>query len=129
VAWRWANVKIDKENIVLFKQNVHISKEDMEDNNLAMFTHTMDFFKEHTNFKKLIPKHYFKSLLSDLLTKDLVTLHNLFSTEFMKPKRWFYAIPDRRAWVPQELRNKMLNHLVNCWMIGLAPKPQEAYDC
>jgi hypothetical protein len=31
VAWRWANTKIDKESLSLFKQIVHISKEDMED--------------------------------------------------------------------------------------------------
>jgi hypothetical protein len=29
-AWRWANVKIDKESLALPKQNVNIPKEDME---------------------------------------------------------------------------------------------------
>jgi hypothetical protein len=48
------------------KQSVNISKDDMEDYNLAMFTHVMDFFKEHASFKKLIPKHSFISLLNDL---------------------------------------------------------------
>ncbi len=86
-AWRWVNAKIDKENFALFKQIVHISKEDMEDYNLAMFTHAMDFFKEHTNLKKLILKHFFTSLLSNLLTKDLVMLGNLLSIKFMKPKK------------------------------------------
>jgi len=37
------------------KQNVNISKDDMEDYNLAMFTHSMDFFKEHASLKKPIP--------------------------------------------------------------------------
>jgi hypothetical protein len=69
----------------------------MEDYNLMMFTHAMDFFKERASLKKLIPKHFFTSLLIDLLTKDLVTLGNLLSSEFMKPKRQFYAIPSRRA--------------------------------
>jgi hypothetical protein len=78
-------MKIDKKSITLMKQTAHISKEDMEDYNLVMFTHAMDFFKKHASLKKLIPKHVFTSLLSDLLTKDLVTLGNLLSTNFMKP--------------------------------------------
>ncbi len=28
--WQWANAKIDKESLVLLKQTVNISKEDME---------------------------------------------------------------------------------------------------
>jgi hypothetical protein len=59
----------------------------MEDYNLAMFTHAMDFFKEHTNLKKPILKHFSTSLLNNLLTKDLVMLGNLLSIKFMKPKR------------------------------------------
>jgi hypothetical protein len=59
----------------------------MEDYNLAIFTHAMAFFKEHVSLKKLIPKKNFISLLSDLSTKDLVTLGKLLSTKFMKPKR------------------------------------------
>jgi hypothetical protein len=31
VAWRWANVKIDKKNLAILKQTVNIPKEDMED--------------------------------------------------------------------------------------------------
>jgi hypothetical protein len=83
-ARRWANAKVNKENISIFKQIVNISKEDMEDYNLAMFTHAMDFFKERVNFKKLALKHFFTSLLNNMSTKDLVTLGNLLSIEFMK---------------------------------------------
>jgi hypothetical protein len=54
-AWRWANVKINKENLSLFKHIVHISKENMEDYNLVMFTHAIDFFKERASLKNLIP--------------------------------------------------------------------------
>jgi hypothetical protein len=79
-AWRWANVKIDKESFALFKQTVNISKHDMEDYNWVMLTHAMDFFKERASLKKLILKHFFTSLVNDLLTKDLVTLGNLLST-------------------------------------------------
>jgi hypothetical protein len=57
----------------------------MENYNWAIFTHAMDFFKKHTSLKKLIPKHFFTSLLNDLLTEDLVNLGNLLSIEFMKP--------------------------------------------
>jgi hypothetical protein len=121
-AWWCANAKIDKESLSLLKQIVHISKEDMKYYNLAMFTHAMDFFKERVNLNKSIPEHFFISLLNDLSTKYLVTLGNLLSTKFMKPKRWLYATPSMRAWVPQELKNKVLNHSVNRWMIRLAPK-------
>jgi hypothetical protein len=38
VPWQWANAKRDKESFTFFKQTVHISKEDMEDYNLVMFT-------------------------------------------------------------------------------------------
>jgi hypothetical protein len=86
-ALRWANVKIDNESLSILKQMAHISKEDVEDYNLAMFTYTIDFFKERVNLKNPIPKHFFTSLLSNLSTKNLVTLNNLLSIEFMKPKR------------------------------------------
>jgi hypothetical protein len=79
----------------------------------------MDFLWEHESLKKLIPKHYFTSLLKDLSMGDLVTLGNLLSTKFMEPSRRLYATPSRRAWVPQDLRNKMIKQHVNHWMIGL----------
>jgi hypothetical protein len=44
-----------KKNLALLKQNVNISKEDMEDYNWAMFTHTMDFLKQWVSLKKSIP--------------------------------------------------------------------------
>jgi hypothetical protein len=46
---RWANAKIDWEN--LFKHNVNISKDDMEDYNWMMFTHAMDVFKKCASLK------------------------------------------------------------------------------
>jgi hypothetical protein len=67
----------------------------MEDYNLAMFTHAMDFFREHVNLKKLILKLFFTSLLNNLLTKDIVTLGNLLSTKFMKSQQLLYATPSR----------------------------------
>jgi hypothetical protein len=57
----------------------------MEDYNLAMFTHAMEFFKKHVSFKKPIPKHFFTSLLNKLSTKDLLTLGNFLCIEFMNP--------------------------------------------
>jgi hypothetical protein len=79
-AWRWANVKMDKESFYIVTQSLNISKDDMEDYNLSMFTHVMDFFREHVSFKKLIPKHFFISLLNDLSTEDLLTFGNLLFT-------------------------------------------------
>ncbi len=35
----------------------------------------------------------------------------------MKPQRWFYATLGRRAWLPQDLKNKVLKPLVNRRMI------------
>jgi hypothetical protein len=65
----------------------------MENYNLAMFTHAMDFFKKFVNLKKPILEHFFTNLLSDLSTKNLITLGNLLSKKFMKPKKQFYATP------------------------------------
>ncbi len=67
------------------REFVNISKDDMEDYNLAMFTHAMDFFLKHASLKKPIPVHFFISLLNGLLIKDLLTLGNLLSTKFMNP--------------------------------------------
>jgi len=64
---------------------MNISKNDMEDYNLAMFTHAMDFLNKRANFKKSILEHFFTSLLNDLSIEDLVTLENLLSTKFMNP--------------------------------------------
>jgi len=69
----------------VYKQTINISKEDMEDYNLAMYTHVMDFFKEWIIFKKPILKYFFTSLLNNLSIRDLVMLGNLLSTKFMKP--------------------------------------------
>jgi hypothetical protein len=79
------------------RQNVKISKDNMEDYNLAMFTHVMDFFKECANFKMPIPEHFFTSLLNRLSTKDLLTLGNLLSIEFLNPWRSLYATPRKQA--------------------------------
>jgi hypothetical protein len=49
-----------KKSHALFKQNVNISKEDMEDYNWAMFTHAMDFFKEWVSLKNSIPNFFHK---------------------------------------------------------------------
>jgi hypothetical protein len=62
-------------------------KEDMEDKNLVMFTHAMDFFKECVSLKKPVLEHFFTSFLNDLLIKDLVRLGNLLSTKFLKPQK------------------------------------------
>jgi hypothetical protein len=64
----------------VLKQTINISKEDVEDYNVAMYTHVMDFFKEQTNFLKLILTYFFTCLVNNLSTKDLVTLGNLLST-------------------------------------------------
>ncbi len=51
------------------KQTIHISKEDMEDYNVVMFTHAMDFLKEHASLKKPIPKLFFYKPLEWLVNK------------------------------------------------------------
>jgi hypothetical protein len=79
--------KNKQRNISLIKQTVNISKENVEDYKLAMFTHAMNLFKECANLKWSIPEHFFTSLLSDLSIQDLVTLGNLLPTKFMKPKK------------------------------------------
>jgi hypothetical protein len=71
-------VKIDKESFTLLKQTINITKEDMENYYWVMFKHAMDFFQEQASLKMLIPKHFFMSLLKDLLMEDLVTLGTSF---------------------------------------------------
>jgi hypothetical protein len=128
IAWQRANAKMDEESFSIMRQTVNISKDDMEDYNLAMFTHAMDFFKECANLKKSIPKHFFTSLLKNLSTEDLLTLGNLLFTKFINPRQRLYATLGRQAWVPQELKNKVLKQLVNHRMIGPTPKPQDMND-
>jgi hypothetical protein len=60
--------------------------------------------------------------------EDLVTLGNLLLTKFIEPSRRHYATPNKWAWVPQDLKNKVLKQPVNHQMIGLALKPQDVYD-
>ncbi len=84
---QWANAKINKGSLAILKQIVNIPKEDMEDYHQMMFTHTMDFFEEHISLKKPILEHFFTSLLNYLLIEDLITLGNMQSTKFLKPKR------------------------------------------
>ncbi len=79
-SWQWANVKMDKESFSIMRQSVNISKDDMEDYNLAMFTHAMNFFKERANLKVSILKHFFTSLLNDLSIEDLLIVGNFYST-------------------------------------------------
>jgi len=59
-------VKIDKESLALLKHTINISKENTEDYNWTMFTHAMDFFKDHASLKKPILKHFFTSLFNYL---------------------------------------------------------------
>jgi hypothetical protein len=82
----WVNAKMNKNSLSIMKQSVNISKDDMKDYNLAMFTHAMEFFKERASLKKPIPEHFFTSLLNNFLTKNLLTLGNLLSTKFMNPR-------------------------------------------
>ncbi len=44
-AWQGANAKIDKISLSILKNFINISKEDMEDYNLDMFTHVMESSK------------------------------------------------------------------------------------
>jgi hypothetical protein len=79
------------------KQIVNISKDDMEDYNLALFTHAMYFFKDCANLKKPIPKHFFTSLLNNLLIEDLLTLGNLLFIKFINPRQQLYVTLGRQA--------------------------------
>jgi hypothetical protein len=53
------------------RQSVNISKGDMEDYKLAMFTHAMEFFKE-CEFKKVDSKAFFHKLIERFVNKRLV---------------------------------------------------------
>jgi hypothetical protein len=81
MAWRWANAKINKESLALLKETINIPKEDIENYHWVMFTHAMKLFQACASLKKPIPKHFFTSLLHDLLMEDLVSLGNRLSTK------------------------------------------------
>jgi hypothetical protein len=100
----------------------------MEDYHWVMFTHAIDFFKEPASLKKLILEHFFTSLFNYLSIEDLVTLGNLLSTKNLKPQKQLYVILGMQAWLPEDLRNKLLKQLLNRQMIGPALKPQDVYD-
>jgi hypothetical protein len=107
----------------LFKETINISKEDVEDYHCAVFTHAIKFFQECTSLKKPIVEHFFISLLHDLSMEDFVSLGNLLS-----PNKQLYATLNMRAWVPQDLKKKVLKQTMNHRMISLALKPQDVYD-
>jgi hypothetical protein len=73
------NAKIDKKKPCIIQTNYKHFQGGMEDYNWAMFTHAMEFFKEHTNLKNLIVKRFFTHLPNNLSTEDLVTFSNLLS--------------------------------------------------
>jgi hypothetical protein len=66
--------------------------------------------------------------IKDYHPKPTITLCELLSTKIRKSKRTLYATPRRWAWFLQHNRNKVLQVLVNRWMIGLPPKPKEVWD-
>jgi hypothetical protein len=56
------------------RESVNISKDDLEDYNLAMFTHAMDFFKDlqrMCEFKKIDSKAFFHKLIERFVNKRL----------------------------------------------------------
>jgi hypothetical protein len=63
VAWQWANVKINKENLTLLKQTINITKEDMEKYRWVMFTHALNFLQEQASLKKINSITFFYELI------------------------------------------------------------------
>ncbi len=61
--WMGEYKDIQKNNLTLLKQNINILKEDMEECHWAMFTHAMDFFKEHTSMKNTNSKTSFHKFI------------------------------------------------------------------
>jgi hypothetical protein len=84
-----------------------------------------EFLSRTCKFEKTNSKTFFNR---NYLLHDLVSFGNFLSTKFMKGNRRLYASLNKRTWVPQDLRNKMLKQPVNHWMIGLALKPWDVYD-
>jgi hypothetical protein len=56
-----------------------------------------EFFKERASLEKPIPRHFFTNLFNDLSIKDLVTLGNMLSIEFLKPQKQLYTTPSKLA--------------------------------
>jgi len=87
-----------------------------------------NFWKQCASLIKSLPKHYFTSLLKDLSNEDLVTLCELLAIEIAKLKRRLYATRGKWAWVLQDDKNKVLQVLVNRWMIRPPSKSRELWD-
>jgi hypothetical protein len=78
------------------------------------------FFQRIRKFEEVDSKTFFHKLTQRFIDRGF---GNQLLIKFMKPTKQLYAILGRQAWVPQEFRNKMLKHLVNCQMVRLALKP------
>jgi hypothetical protein len=60
-AWRWENVKMDKESLSIMRQSVNISKDDMKDYNLAMFK-CNGLLQRRCEFKEVDSRAFFHKL-------------------------------------------------------------------
>jgi hypothetical protein len=63
------HAKIDKESLTLLKQTIHISKEDMEDYNLAMFYTCHRFLQRTCKFEETNSKTFFYKPLEQFVNK------------------------------------------------------------
>ncbi len=61
---------MDKKSFIM-RQSANISKDDMEDYNLAMFTHAMDFLHMQCEFKEVNSKAFFHKLIERFVNKRL----------------------------------------------------------
>ncbi len=129
VAWWWTNVKINKESFALLKQIVNISKEDIEDYNRMMFTYAMDFFKECTNLKKSIPKHFFTcKLIEWFIDRGFGNPWQLATNKIHETPKMTLCNFKQASLGVTRFQKQSVKMLGESSDIRLAPKPQNMYD-
>ncbi len=69
------------------------------------------FLQRMCKFEEVDSRIFFHKFIQWLVDKGI---GNQLSIEFIKPQKQLYAILSKQAYVPQEFRNKVLKHLVNC---------------
>jgi hypothetical protein len=101
----------------------------MEDYNLAMFTHAMDFFKEHSNMKKSIPI-FFHKLVKQFVERKFGNAWQLAINIVYETQKTIVCNSEHVSQVSLGATKikELLKPLVNCRMIGSASKPRKLYN-
>ncbi len=77
-------------------------------------------------FEKTHSITLFHKFIQQFINGGFSNLGSLLSTKFLKPQKRLYVIPSKWAWLPCDLRNKVLNHW---WIVEWHGRPQNHKKC